>query len=75
MLGPIELRYYRLLCELQEYEQRKINLYLEGYPATAEKIAAVCCVAEHPGNTYMRDYVPDEKQQISEIHFDRIKRC
>ncbi len=75
LLGERELRYHRLLCELQAYERRQIELYLEGTPSSAELIASVCCVAEHPGNTYMRDYVPDERQQIAEIRFDRIRSC
>ena len=56
--------------ELQDYERQGTQLYLDERPSAAGEIANACLLAEPSG--YMRDFISDEKDCITEIHFIRI---
>ena len=59
-----------LMKELHSYERQGTHLYLEDRPSRAEEIVSACMVAEQ--SDYMRDFVGDEQDHITEIHFIRI---
>lgn len=65
-----EIRADSLLRELQNYEREGTHLYLGNFPSKAEEIVEACMVAED--FDYMRDFVSDEKDRITEIHFVKI---
>ncbi len=56
--------------ELKKYEREGTHLYLGNRPSSAEDIARACMLAED--SDYMRDFVGDEADRITEIHFIRI---
>lgn len=58
--------------ELQTYHSAGVSLWLDGRPSTPKKIAKACCLRED--STYMRDYIQNEKNQITDIAFDFIKK-
>ena len=60
-----------LLKELQNYEREGTQLYLGNRPSSAEDITRACVFAED--SDYMRDFVSDDTDRITEIHFIRIK--
>lgn len=59
-----------LLKELQNYEREGTHLYLGNNPSSAEDITKACLFAED--SAYMRDFVGDEADRITEIHFIRV---
>ncbi len=61
-----------LLRELRTYEREGTHLYLGNRPSSAEDITRACMLAEDSG--YMRDFVGDEADRITEIHFIRINK-
>ncbi len=61
-----------LVRELQDYEREGTHLYLGNRPSSAEDIARACLLAED--SEYMRDFVGDETDRITEIHFIRIRK-
>lgn len=67
---PHTYRTNALLKELQNYEREGTHLYLGNRPSNAEDIVRACRIAED--SDYMRDFVGDEKDRITEIHFIRI---
>lgn len=56
--------------ELRSYERAGTHLYLENRPSRAEEIVSACMFAED--SDYMRDFITDEQEHITEIHFIRI---
>ncbi len=56
--------------ELKGYEQAGTALYLENRPSRAEEIVSACLFAEE--SDYMRDFITDDREHITEIHFVRI---
>ncbi|MBU9725468.1 hypothetical protein [Diplocloster modestus] len=61
-----------LLLELEGYENGGISVWLDGTVSSPCEIAKACTV-EEDCNSYMRDYVTDEKGELKEIRFDRIR--
>ena len=59
-----------LMRELQEYEKQGTQLYLEDHLCRAEEIVRACQLAED--SDYMRDFISDDRDHITEIHFVRI---
>lgn len=60
-----------LCCELDSYRSAGIRLWLEGLPSTPEEIARACCMRE--GKSYMRDYIRNAKEQVTDIAFDSVQ--
>lgn len=58
--------------ELQDYNRKGYDLWLDGIPSTPKAIAKACCLAEE--GSYMRDYIADERGNIRQIRFDFVKR-
>ena len=61
-----------LLLELEGYENGGVTVWLEGTVSTPYEIAKACAVEEE-SNSYMRDYITDERGELKEIRFDRIR--
>lgn len=59
-----------LMRELQSYEKQGTQLYLNEKPSRAAEIADACLLAERCA--YMRDFISDDAERITEIHFIRI---
>ena len=67
-----EKKYKTLYVELETYEQSGIRMRLENTPASPMQIVTAHMVRED--NSYMRDYVWDEKGHVKELTFHSI-RC
>lgn len=63
--------YKNLFAELAMYEQSGISMKLNNYPASPMQIVTAHMVKED--QTYMRDYVWDEKGHVKELTFHNIK--
>ena len=63
---------FRLYSELSYYDGAGIRLWLDGVPSTPEEIARACCARE--GNSYMRDYVRNSSDKVTDIAFDCIDK-
>ena len=61
-----------LLLELEGYENGGITVWLDGTVSSPCEIAYACRM-EEDSNSYMRDYITDEKGELKEIRFDRIR--
>lgn len=59
-----------LIRELQSYEKQGTQLYLNEKRSRADEIADACLLAERC--VYMRDFISDDADRITEIHFIRI---
>ena len=66
------LRYDSLLKKMKYYEKRGVEITLDGRDLPLEEIAAACVIKEP--QAYMGDYIWDEKGELSEIRYDRIRR-
>lgn len=60
----------QLATELLGYEKAGMKLYLNGQLSEPGEISRACLCAEH--SNYMRDFISDETDRITEIHFIRI---
>lgn len=60
----------RLLIELENIQNRGIMIFLEGVPSSPLTVTDILCVNET--DSFMRDYVTDEKGVWRELRFDRI---
>ena len=56
--------------ELRVYRLAGIQLWLEGLPSTPEEITKACYTME--GKSYMRDYIRNTKEEVTDIAFDLI---
>ena len=65
-----EIRADSLLRELRDYEREGTHLYLGDFPSRADEIVEACMLAED--SDYMRDFVSDDEERITEIHFIKI---
>lgn len=54
---------------LRSMEKTGVRLYLDGRPASSEKIAEQCI---NENTLYMPDYITDNEGKIKEIRYDRI---
>ena len=59
-----------LMKELRDYERSGTRLYLDGTQTGARDIVRACMFAEN--TDYMRDFISDEADHITEIHFVKI---
>ena len=58
--------------ELDFYQKRGVNLYLEGRASSPARIVRACAVAEN--GTYMRDYGQDERGRLRRIDFNLVEK-
>lgn len=63
--------YKNFFAELAMYEQSGISMKLNNCPASPMQIVTAHMVKED--QTYMRDYVWDEKGHVKELTFHNIK--
>lgn len=61
----------RLYEELLLYQEAGIELLLEGHPSCPEEIARAGMIGEE--QTYMRDYIQGDSNEIIGIGFNGIK--
>lgn len=61
----------KMFRELTGYERNQVGLKINGIPASPLQIVQAHAVREEPA--YMRDYVLNEKGDIQELWFNRIK--
>lgn len=66
-----EKKYQELYAELSKYEDVGVNMKLNNQPASPMQIVSAHMVKED--NSYMRDYIWDEKGHIKELSFHNIK--
>lgn len=64
-------QYEGLLRELLAYQNKKIDLFLNGKQSTPYEITHACMIAEK--GEYMRDYIGDDNGKLIQISFDRIR--
>lgn len=70
---PEEKREFQeLFQELSGYENRGIQIELEGSTASPMQVVSAHMVKEE--NAYMRDYVLNEKGDIIKLYFNLIQR-
>lgn len=60
-----------LLIELENIQNRGIIIFLDGMPSNPQAVTELLYVNEE--NSFMRDYVTDEKGVWRELRFDRIR--
>lgn len=56
--------------ELRCYEKAGTRLYLDGHRSRADAIVNACMFSED--SNYMRDFISDDAEHITEIHFIKI---
>ena len=61
----------RMFQELTGYEKKKIDLKMEGIPASPMQIVQAHQMRE--GVTYMRDYILDDEGYIIELDFQGVR--
>ena len=61
----------RMFKELTGYEKKKIDLKMEGIPASPMQIVLAHEMRE--GVTYMRDYILDDEGDIIELDFQGVR--
>ncbi|MCC8067534.1 MAG: hypothetical protein LIO94_10635 [Clostridiales bacterium] len=57
--------------ELRGYERAGTHLYLEGRRCHADEIVSACLFAGDSG--YMRDFIGNDQETITDINFVRIR--
>ena len=65
-----EKSYKNLYAELEKYEQSGVSMKLNNNPASPMQIVTAHMVKED--QSYMRDYVWDEKGRVKELTFHNI---
>ncbi|MEE1314525.1 MAG: hypothetical protein UHS49_02005 [Faecalimonas sp.] len=65
-----EERYKKFFAELETYERSGVSMRLNDHPASPMQIVTAHMVRED--QSYMRDYVWDEKGQVRELTFHNI---
>lgn len=68
-MNPEEIR---LLLELEGYAKGGITICLNGIPSSPYEVARACTIEEE--NTYMRDYISNERGKVERVNFDRIRQ-
>ena len=61
----------RMFQELTGYEKKKIDLKMEGIPASPMQIVQAHQMRD--GVTYMRDYILDDEGDIIELDFQGVR--
>lgn len=54
----------------KEQVQHKVDIYVDGHPATQDEADAICKVCEQ--YSYMADYVMDDNGFLKEIRYDKV---
>ena len=67
-----EVDLQRMFKELTGYEKRKVDLRMNGIPASPMQIVLAHMIREDIA--YMRDYVLNDKGDIKELWFDSIEK-
>ena len=67
-----EVDVQRMFKELTGYEKRKVDLRMNGIPASPMQIVQAHMIREDIA--YMRDYVLNDKGDIKELWFDSIEK-
>ena len=67
-----EVDLQRMFKELTGYEKRKVDLRMNGIPASPMQIVQAHMIREDIA--YMRDYVLNNKGDIKELWFDSIEK-
>ena len=67
-----EVDLQRMFKELTGYEKRKVDLRMNGIPASPMQIVQAHMIREDIA--YMRDYVLNYKGDIKELWFDSIEK-
>ena len=60
----------QLFIELENIQDRRIMIYIEGVKSTPKTVSDLVCVQEE--SSYMRDYVYREGV-LAELHFDKVQ--
>ena len=68
-----ETVYRNLFTELEQYEQKGIDISIDGYRATPLQIVTAYLTKEE--GTYMRDYVLSRDGYIEALAFTDINDC
>ena len=66
--GGVDLQ--QMFRELTGYEKKRVDLRIDGMPASPMQIVQAHVVREETG--YMRDYILNDKGDIKELWFDSI---
>ena len=64
-------RYLQLFAELEQLEQRGVQIGMDGVPASPQQVVNAHMVKEE--GAYMRDYVMNEDGNIEKIDFTKLK--
>ena len=67
-----EVDLQRMFKELTGYEKRKVDLRMNGIPASPMQILQAHMIREDIA--YMRDYVLNDKGDIKELWFDSVEK-
>ena len=67
-----EVDLQRICKELTGYEKRKVDLRMNGIPASPMQIVQAHMIREDIA--YMRDYVLNDKGDIKELWFDSVEK-
>ncbi len=60
-----------LLIELESIQSRGITIFIDGIPSSPLTVTDALYVND--SDSFMRDYVMDEKGEWKELRFDRVK--
>ena len=71
MDGKNGMEKQKLLVELENIRNRGITIFLNGIPSSPSAVTDVLFVNEE--DSFMRDYVTDEKGVWKELRFDKIQ--
>ena len=71
MDGKNGMEKQKLLVELENIRNRGITIFLNGMPSSPSAVTDVLFVNEE--DSFMRDYVTDEKGVWKELRFDKIQ--
>ena len=71
MDGKNGMEKQKLLVELENIKNRGITIFLNGIPSSPSTVTDVLFVNED--DSFMRDYVTDEKGVWKELRFDKIQ--
>ena len=60
-----------LLIELESIQSRGITIFIDGIPSSPLTVTDALYIND--SDSFMRDYVMDEKGEWKELRFDRVK--
>ncbi len=68
---PCSIQAALLKKELRGYERAGTHLYLDGRHCHADEIVSACLFADGAG--YMRDFIGNDQEAITDINFVKIR--